>query len=45
MLEVSKYLNLETATFQSKDEKVEIAGSIEVKGIKGTDRRRYLVDI
>lgn len=45
MQEVGKVLNLETSTFQSKEEKVEIAGSIEVKGIKGTDRRRYLVDI
>ena len=45
MQEVAQTLNLETATLQSKDEKVQIAGSIEIKGIKGTDRRRYLVDL
>jgi len=24
---------------------VEIAGSVEIKGIKGTDKRNYLVDL
>lgn len=28
-----------------QDKKVEIAGSTEVKGIKGTDKRNYLVDL
>lgn len=28
-----------------QDKEVEIAGSIEVKGIRGTDKRCYLVDL
>lgn len=34
-----------TKVIDGNDKEVEIAGSVEVKGIKGTDKRNYLVDL
>ncbi len=34
-----------TKVIDGSGSEVEIAGSIEVKGIKGTDKRNYLVDL
>jgi protein TIF31 len=46
LLKVYKSLNIESNTVEDGEgSKVEIAGSTEVKGIKGTDKRNYLVDL
>lgn len=34
-----------TKVVDGADKEVEIAGSVEVKGIRGTDKRCYLVDL
>lgn len=34
-----------TKVIDGSGKEVEIAGSVEVKGIKGTDKRNYLVDL
>jgi hypothetical protein len=41
-----QHLSLRTLkVLDSEDKEVEIAGSVEVKGIRGTDKRCYLVDL
>jgi hypothetical protein len=46
MLKVCENLNIKVNKVVDAEEKeVEIAGSVEVKGIKGTDKRNYLVDL
>jgi hypothetical protein len=42
----SEQLGLKTCkVIDGADKEVEIAGSVEVKGIRGTDKRCYLVDL
>lgn len=47
MLKVAEALKIKTNKVKdpSGDKSVEIAGSIEVKGIKGSDKRNYVVDL
>ena len=47
MLQVTEALSIRTNKVidQTNGKSVEIAGSIEVKGIKGSDRRNYIVDL
>ena len=46
MLKVCEQLNIKvTKVIDGSGKSVEIAGSTEVKGIKGTDKRNYLVDL
>ena len=47
MLRVADALNLKVNRVidQTNGQSVEIAGSVEVKGIKGSDRRNYVVDL
>lgn len=47
MLSVAEQLNLKVNKVidQSNGQSVEMAGSTEVKGIKGSDRRNYIVDL
>ena len=47
MLKVADALNIQVnkVVDQSDGKSVEIAGSAEVKGIKGTDKRSYVVDL
>ena len=47
MLRVAEALNLKVNRVidQTNGQSVEIAGSVEVKGIKGSDRRNYVVDL
>ena len=46
MKTLADQLSLKVQTvLDQQDKEVEIAGSVEVKGIKGTDKRNYLVDL
>lgn len=46
MEKLCKQLNIETnKVIDNSENEVEIAGSVEVKGIKGTDKRNYVVDL
>ena len=47
MLKVTQALNIKTNKVidPSNGKSVEIAGSVEVKGIKGSDKRNYVVDL
>jgi hypothetical protein len=46
MRQVCEMLNIkQVKVLDGNGEPVEIAGSLEVKGIKGTDKRNYLVDL
>jgi protein TIF31 len=46
MKKVCEQLNIKVnKVIDGSDKEVEIAGSVEVKGIKGTDKRNYLVDL
>jgi len=47
MLKLADALHLKTceAIDPISNKKVEIAGSIEVKGIRGSDKRPYIVDL
>jgi hypothetical protein len=46
MKKVCEQLNIRVnKVIDGSGKEVEIAGSIEVKGIKGTDKRNYLVDL
>jgi hypothetical protein len=46
MLKVCESLNIKVnKVFDAQQKEIEIAGSVEVKGIKGTDKRNYLVDL
>ena len=46
MLKVCENLKIKTTKVKDGEGKiVEIAGSTEIKGIKGTDNRNYLVDL
>lgn len=46
MKKVCEQLNIKVnKVLDGSDNEVEIAGSVEVKGIKGTDKRNYLVDL
>lgn len=46
MTEVADHLSLTPATIKDeKNQEFDMAGSIECKGIRGTDRRRYLLDL
>jgi hypothetical protein len=46
MKKVCDNLNIKVnKVIDGSDKEVEIAGSVEVKGIKGTDKRNYLVDL
>jgi len=46
MKKVCEQLNIKIVrVIDGCGKEVEIAGSLEVKGIKGTDKRNYLVDL
>ena len=47
MLKVADALNIKVNKVidQANGKSVEIAGSVEVKGIKGSDKRNYVVDL
>ena len=46
MKKVCENLNIKVVkVLDGSNKEVEIAGSVEVKGIKGTDKRSYLVDL
>lgn len=47
MLEVTAKLGLKTAKIRelNTDQIKDIAGSPEIKGVKGTDRRKYIIDL
>jgi hypothetical protein len=46
MKKVCEQMNIKvTKVIDGSGKEVEIAGSVEVKGIKGTDKRNYLVDL
>lgn len=46
MKKVCEHLNIKVnKVIDGAEKEVEIAGSVEVKGIKGTDKRSYLVDL
>lgn len=46
MKKVCEHLNIKvTKVIDGSGKEIEIAGSVEVKGIKGTDKRNYLVDL
>ena len=47
MLKVTDALNIKVNKVidQANGKSVEIAGSVEVKGIKGSDKRNYVVDL
>ena len=46
MLKVCEQLNIKVnKVVDESGKEIEIAGSVEVKGIKGTDKRNYLVDL
>ena len=47
MVEVAKALSIKVCTVvdPATGKNVEIAGSIDVKGIRGSDRRHYVVDM
>lgn len=47
MLQVTEALNIKVNKVidPTNSKSVEIAGSIEVKGIKGSDKRNYIVDL
>jgi hypothetical protein len=46
MKKVCEQLNIKVnKVIDESGKEVEIAGSVEVKGIKGTDKRSYLVDL
>lgn len=46
MKKVCEQLNIKVnKVIDGSGKEVEIAGSVEVKGIKGTDKRNYLVDL
>ena len=47
MLQVTEALNIKVNKVidPTNNKSVEIAGSIEVKGIKGSDKRNYIVDL
>lgn len=46
MKKVCEQLNIKVVrVIDGEGKEVEIAGSLEVKGIKGTDKRNYLVDL
>lgn len=46
MKKVCEHLNIKiNKVIDGQEKEVEIAGSVEVKGIKGTDKRNYIVDL
>ena len=46
MTKVCTNLNIKSnKVLDGEDKEVEIAGSIDVKGIRGTDKRSYVVDL
>lgn len=46
MKKVCEHLNIKVSkVIDGSGNQIEIAGSTEVKGIKGTDKRNYLVDL
>ena len=46
MKKVCKHLNIKVnKVVDGSGKEIEIAGSVEVKGIKGTDKRNYIVDL
>jgi len=46
MKKVCEHLNIKVVkVIDGIGKEVEIAGSVEVKGIKGTDKRNYIVDL
>ena len=46
MKQVADKLNIQVNKIRDgEDREVEIAGSVEIKGIRGTDKRCYLVDL
>jgi hypothetical protein len=46
MQKVSENLNIKSNKVLDGDNKeIEIAGSIDIKGIRGTDKRSYVVDL
>lgn len=46
MLKLAEQLAIKTSKIKDeKDQEFELAGSIDCKGIRGTDRRKYLLDL
>lgn len=46
MKKVCEQLNIKVnKVIDGSGKEIEIAGSVEVKGIKGTDKRNYIVDL
>lgn len=46
MSKVAENMNIQTNKVKDGEGKeVEIAGCVEIKGIRGTDKRRYIVDL
>jgi hypothetical protein len=46
MKKVCEHLNIKVVkVIDGSNNEVEIAGSVEIKGIKGTDKRNYIVDL
>ena len=46
MVKVCENLNIKiNKVIDASGKEIEIAGSVEVKGIRGTDKRNYLVDL
>ena len=46
MKKVCEHLNIKVnKVVDGSGKEIEIAGSVEVKGIKGTDKRNYIVDL
>lgn len=46
MTKVADNMNIQTNKVKDgEDKEVEIAGCVEIKGIRGTDKRRYIVDL
>ena len=46
MTKVAENMNIQTNKVKDgEDKEVEIAGCVEIKGIRGTDKRRYIVDL
>lgn len=46
MIQVCERMNIQVnKLIDGNDKEVEIAGSVEIKGIRGTDKRCYIVDL
>jgi protein TIF31 len=46
MIKVADNMNIQVNKVKDgEDKEVEIAGCVEIKGIRGTDKRKYIVDL